>query len=127
MESDDVKIRYVLLGQTVDRSFGDENGNRRFNRFHGRGLKRARKETSELVAAQKLLLLDRIQHSTRRYMPRKKRDIKTARPHGACAERHRRKSLLPASLRDLPPKIPIREPYSADDWIESEKVTTMTF
>jgi len=48
MERDDVKARYALRGQTVERSFGDAKGNRRLERFHGRGLSRARTESSSL-------------------------------------------------------------------------------
>ena len=64
MQRDDVKARYALRGQTVERSFGDAKGNRRLERFHGRGLTRARTETGLLVIAQNLQLLDRIQRDT---------------------------------------------------------------
>lgn len=63
MERDDVKARYALRGQTVERSFGDAKGNRRLERFHGRGLTRARTETGLLVLSQNLQLLDRIQRT----------------------------------------------------------------
>ena len=63
MERDDVKARYALRGQTVERSFGDAKGNRRLERFHGRGLARARAETGLLVVAQNLQLLDRLQRT----------------------------------------------------------------
>jgi len=63
MERDDVKARYALRGQTVERSFGDAKGNRRLERFHGRGLARTRTETGLLVLAQNLQLLDRLQRT----------------------------------------------------------------
>ena len=56
-------MRYALRGQTVERSFGDAKGNRRLERFHGRGLTRTRTETGLLVLAQNLQLLDRIQRT----------------------------------------------------------------
>ena len=63
MERDDVKAQYALRGQTVERSFADVKGNRRLERFHGRGLSRARTETGLLVLAQNLQLLDRLQRN----------------------------------------------------------------
>ena len=63
MERDDAKARYALRGQTVERSFGDAKGNRRLDRFHGRGLARVRAETGLLVLAQNLQLLDRLQRT----------------------------------------------------------------
>lgn len=64
MDRPDVKERYKLRGQTVERGFADAKGNRRFDRFHGRGLARARSETGLLVLAQNLLRLDRIERGT---------------------------------------------------------------
>ena len=64
MEREDVKACYALRGQTVERSFGDAKGNRRLERFHGRGLTRVRTETGLLVLAQNLQLLDRLQRNT---------------------------------------------------------------
>lgn len=61
MELDEVKSRYRLRGQTVERGFGDAKGNRRVDRFHGRGLARARAETGLLTLAQNLLHLDNLQ------------------------------------------------------------------
>ena len=43
----------------------DAKGNRRFDRYHGRGLRRARTETELLVMAQNLLRLDRIQRDAK--------------------------------------------------------------
>ena len=63
MERADVKERYKLRGQTVELAFGDAKGNRRFDRYHGRGLQRARTETGLLVLAQNLLRLDRLQRN----------------------------------------------------------------
>lgn len=61
MELDEVKQRYSLRGQTVERGFADAKGNRRVERFHGRGLARARAETGLLTLAQNLLRLDNLQ------------------------------------------------------------------
>lgn len=61
MELDEVKQRYALRGQTVERGFADAKGNRRVARFHGRGLARARAETGLLTLAQNLLRLDNLQ------------------------------------------------------------------
>ena len=57
----DVKERYRLRGQTVERGFGDAKGNRSVGRFHGRGLVRACTETGILTLAQNLLRLDNLQ------------------------------------------------------------------
>ncbi|WP_442506295.1 transposase [Novipirellula sp. SH528] len=61
MASESCKTLYRLRGQTVELSFGDAKGNRRVDRFHGRGIKRARCETGLLVLAQNLLRLDKLQ------------------------------------------------------------------
>lgn len=58
MERVDTKERYKVRSQTVERGFGDAKGNRRFDRFHGRGLRRVRCETGLLVLAQNILRLD---------------------------------------------------------------------
>ncbi len=63
MQRDDVKAQYALRGQTVERSFADAKGNRRLERFHGRGPSRACTETGLLVLAQNLQLLDRLQRT----------------------------------------------------------------
>jgi transposase len=63
MERPDIKACYKLRGQTVERGFADAKGNRRFDRYHGRGLRRARAETGLLVLAQNLLRLDRLRRS----------------------------------------------------------------
>lgn len=63
MAREDVKAQYALRGQTVERSFGDAKGNRRLDRYHGRGLSRARTETGLIVLAQNLQLLDRLQRN----------------------------------------------------------------
>jgi hypothetical protein len=63
MARDDVKAQYAIRGQTVERSFGDAKGNRRLDRYHGRGLSRARTETGLLVLAQNLQILERLQRN----------------------------------------------------------------
>ena len=64
MEQHDVKLRYKLRGQTVELGFADAKGNRRFDRYHGQGLRRARAETGLLVLAQNTLRLDRLQRNS---------------------------------------------------------------
>ena len=61
MNDEQVKKRYHLRGQTVERGFADAKGNRGFTRYHGRGLRRARAETGLLVLAQNLQILDRLE------------------------------------------------------------------
>ena len=61
MSQDEVKERYRLRSQSVERGFGDAKGNRHVDRFHGRGLARARAETGLLTLAQNLLRLDNLQ------------------------------------------------------------------
>lgn len=61
MSTEDAKAVYRFRGQTVELGFGDAKGNRRVDRFHGRGLKRARGETGLLVLSQNLLRLDKLQ------------------------------------------------------------------
>jgi len=58
-----VQSRYRLRGQTVELAYADSKGNRRLNRFHGRGLARVRAETGLMVVAQNLLRLDRLQRN----------------------------------------------------------------
>jgi transposase len=65
MEQAETKQRFQVRNQTVERSFGDAKGNRRYDRYHGRGLRRARCETGLLVLAQNVLRLDRIQRNAR--------------------------------------------------------------
>lgn len=61
MNEPSTRQRYQLRGQTVERGFGDAKGNRGFDRYHGRGLRRARTETGLLVLAQNLMILDRLE------------------------------------------------------------------
>lgn len=61
MSTEQAKAMYRLRGQTVELGFGDAKGNRRADRFHGRGLHRARCETGLLVLSQNLLRLDKLQ------------------------------------------------------------------
>jgi transposase len=63
MATDEAKARYRQRGQTVELGFGDAKGNRRVDRFHGRGLARARCETGLLILAQTLLRLDNLQRT----------------------------------------------------------------
>ena len=63
MATDEAKARYRLRGQTVELGFGDAKGNRRVDRFHGRGLPRACCETGLLILAQNLLRLDNLQRN----------------------------------------------------------------
>lgn len=63
MSEEETKSRYAFRGQTVERTFGDAKGNRRVDRFHGRGLPRARSETGLLILAQNLLRLDKLQRN----------------------------------------------------------------
>ena len=63
MAQPEVQARYALRGPTVERSFADAKGNRRLDRFHGRGPRRAQTETGLLVLAQNLLRLDRIEQT----------------------------------------------------------------
>ena len=58
-----VQARYRLRGQTVEPAYADSKGNRRQQRFHGRGLDRARAETGLMVVAQNLLRLDRLEQN----------------------------------------------------------------
>jgi hypothetical protein len=57
--------RYRLRSQTVELAYADSKGNRRLQRFHGRGLARARTETGLMVVAQNLLHLDRLEKNRR--------------------------------------------------------------
>jgi len=61
MSTDAAKEVYRVRGQTVELVFGDAKGNRRVDRFHGRGLARACGETGLLVLSQNLLRLDKLQ------------------------------------------------------------------
>ena len=61
MLTEEAKTVYRLRAQTVELGFGDAKGNRRVDRFHGRGLRRARGETGLLVMSQNLLRFDKLQ------------------------------------------------------------------
>ena len=67
MAQPDVQARYALRGQTVERAFADAKGNRRLDRFHGRGRHRAQTETGLLVLAQNALRLDRLEQESLNY------------------------------------------------------------
>jgi transposase len=64
MAREEVKARYRLRSQTVERSFADGKANRGWHRFHGRGLQRTRTETGLMVLAQNVLILDRKEQET---------------------------------------------------------------
>jgi transposase len=63
MKRPEIKEAYKLRGQTVELGFADAKANRRFDRYHGRGLTRVRTETGLLVLSQNLLRLDRLQRN----------------------------------------------------------------
>lgn len=60
MQQPEVKELYKLRGQTVELGFADAKRHRHVDRYHGRGLSRARTETGLLVLAQNLLRLNRL-------------------------------------------------------------------
>ena len=64
MTHPEVQTQYARRGQTVERGFADAKGSRRLDRFHGRGLHRARTETGLLVLAQNILRLDRLEQNS---------------------------------------------------------------
>lgn len=64
MDTEVAKAQYKLRGQTIELVFADAKGNRRHDRFHGRGLARVRTETGLLTLAQNLLRLDKLQRSS---------------------------------------------------------------
>ena len=63
MARPEIQEQYKVRGQTVELGFADVKGNRRCDRFHGRGLSRARTETGLMVLAQNLPRLDRLQRA----------------------------------------------------------------
>jgi hypothetical protein len=63
MVDPEVQARYRLRGQTVELAYADSKGNRRLQRFHGRGLARVRAETGLMVVAQNLIRLDRLERN----------------------------------------------------------------
>jgi transposase len=63
MADPETQKRYRLRGQTVELAYADSKGNRRLQRFHGRGLARARAETGLMVVAQNLRRLDRLERN----------------------------------------------------------------
>lgn len=64
MADPEFQKRYRLRGQTVELAYADSKGNRRLQRFHGRGLARARAETGLMVVAQNLIRLDRLERNS---------------------------------------------------------------
>ncbi len=65
MAKPEIKARYALRSQTVERGFADSKGNRRWERFHGRGIRRAQTETGLMALAQNALTLDRTERTSR--------------------------------------------------------------
>ncbi len=65
------KSLYRLRGQTVELCFGDAKGNRRVDRYHGRGESRANCETGLMIVAQNLLRLDKLQRAVVNYSENK--------------------------------------------------------
>lgn len=65
------KALYRLRGQTVELCFGDAKGNRRVDRYHGRGESRASCETGLMIVAQNLLRLDKLQRAVVNYSENK--------------------------------------------------------
>lgn len=63
MQEERSKEYYALRGQSVELVFGDAKGNRRHDRFHGRGLQRAKTETGLLTLTHNLHRLDRLQRN----------------------------------------------------------------
>ena len=63
MQSDRAKELYALRGRSVELVFADDKGNRRHDRFHGRGLGRAGAETGLLTLARNLFRLDKLQQN----------------------------------------------------------------
>lgn len=62
MADPDVMKLYSQRCQTVEWGFADARAHRGLQRFHGRGLDRARTETGLLVVAQNLLRIDKLMH-----------------------------------------------------------------
>lgn len=65
MQTDSAKQLYALRGQSVELVFADDKGNRRHDRFHGRGLARVRAETGLITLARNLFRLDKLQQSAK--------------------------------------------------------------
>lgn len=63
MQTESAKKLYARRGQSVELVFADDKGNRRHDRFHGRGLARVRAETGLLTLARNLFRLDKLQQS----------------------------------------------------------------
>jgi hypothetical protein len=62
MATPEAKSIHRQRGALVERSFGDAKRHRQFNRFHGRGLHRAKAETGLIILAQNLLTLHRLRN-----------------------------------------------------------------
>lgn len=62
MTTPEAKAIHRLRGSVVERAFGDAKRHRQFQRFHGRGLDRAKAETGFVVLAQNVLTLHRLRN-----------------------------------------------------------------
>ena len=63
MAQHEAKTLYKLRSPTVELVFADAKGNRGHDRFHGRGLARARAENGLLTLAQNILRIDKLQRT----------------------------------------------------------------
>ena len=61
MQTERAKELYAMRGRSVELVFADDKGNRRHDRFHGRGLWRVLTETGLVTLAGNLLRLDKLQ------------------------------------------------------------------
>jgi transposase len=60
MQDPEIKDRYKIRGQVIERAFGDAKRHRNVRQLHGRGLHRATAEVGLLVLAQNILTLHRL-------------------------------------------------------------------
>ncbi len=63
MQTEPAKRLYALRGQSIELVFADDKGNRRHDRFHGRGLERVRAETGLITLARNIFRLDKLQQN----------------------------------------------------------------
>ncbi len=60
MKDPEIKVRYKIRGQVIERAFGDAKRHRNVRQLHGRGLQRAIAEVGLLVLAQNILTCHRL-------------------------------------------------------------------
>ena len=60
MKDPEIKVRYKIRGQVIERAFADAKRHRNFRQLHGRGLHRAIAEVGLLVLAQNILTCHRL-------------------------------------------------------------------